>query len=120
MKNNILILTLVFTIFIGFSQEKNKNIYKRIYKYDIYQKDWAKVKNITGNYGIINQNGKEIVPTIYTKIGNFDAIEKDLALVKSVSGFFGFIDRNGKEVVPTIYSRKQIKSNYYKIEMNKL
>jgi len=116
MKKTILFLTLILSFTIAYSQDKIESNYKRIYKYDVYQKDWALVKGITGNYGIINRNGKEIVPAIYAKIGKFGEIEKDLALVKNIAGFYGFIDKKGSEVIQSIYSRKQIKSYYYKID----
>ena len=117
MKHLIVFLTFfLFVISTGYSQENNLDDYKKIYKYGVYQKDWALVKSITGNYGMIDRNGKEVVPTVYAKIGKFGDIEKDLALVKNVAGFYGFIDRNGKEVITSIYSRKQIQSSYYKID----
>src|SRR5690554_567398 len=103
MKNLILLLTFWLTTSIGFSQ--NIDGYKRIYKYGEYQKDWALVKSITGNYGFIDQNGKEVVPTIYARIGKFTENSGEFAKVKSITGNYGLIDRNGKEVVPTLYAR---------------
>ena len=112
MKKKLLLFIFVFIFFVGFSQ--NNSEYKKIYKFDEYQKNWALVKSKTGNYGMIDRNGKEIIPTIYAEIKKFGEIEKDLALVKSIAGNYGMIDRNGKEIIPTIYTYKQIKSRYYK------
>ena len=104
MKNKLLILLLILISSLGYSQ----NNYKKIYKYNEYQNDWALVKDITGNYGFIDRNGKEVVPTIYSKIEEFKYNEGKYALVKDLTGNHGFIDRNGKEVVPTIYNLKDV------------
>ena len=105
MKNKLLILLLILISNLSYSQ----NGYKKIYKYDEYQKGWALVKNIAGTYGFIDKNGKEIVPAIYSKIEKFNYNESEYALVKSVAGTYGFIDRNGKEVIPVIYNLNEAK-----------
>ncbi|MDN3710418.1 ATP-binding cassette domain-containing protein [Myroides ceti] len=90
--------------------------YKKVYAYDVYQKDWAMVKNGSGGYGFIDRSGKEVVPSVYRKIEKFGVYHKDQALVRNISGGYGFIDRSGKEVVPAIYELKEIKARFKKLE----
>jgi hypothetical protein len=78
-----------------FSQLLVAQTYKKQFPYDVYQKGWAKVKSITGNYGFIDTNGKEVVPTVYAKIYKFGTHHTELALVKSITGNYGFIDTKG-------------------------
>lgn len=98
------ILTLIF---IGISTLCfAQNMYKKVYKYDVYNKDWALVKDITGSCGFIDRDGKEVVQTIYAKIGKFTENFGKYALVKDVAGCYGLIDQNGKDVIPCIYRNK--------------
>ncbi|MDN3710392.1 ATP-binding cassette domain-containing protein [Myroides ceti] len=60
--------------------------YKKVYAYDVYQKDWAMVKNGSGGYGFIDRSGKEVVPSVYRKIEKFGVYHKDQALVRNISG----------------------------------
>lgn len=113
MKKTILTLFLLVSI-LGTAQ--NASHYKKIYAYDEYHKDWALVKTITGNYGFIDRNGKEIVPAVYSKIYQFEAKEnKKYAMVKSVANAYGFIDENGKEVVNVISWKKD--EAYQKLDL---
>jgi hypothetical protein len=99
MKKKIFTFFVITISFFCFSQ----NGYKKIYKYDEYNKDWALVKTISGTYGFIDRNGKNVVQPIYNKIEKFDYESGKYALVKTVSGTYGFIDRNGREVLPPLY-----------------
>ncbi len=112
MQSKILLLLLLVLPMWSFAQSK----YKKVYAYDVYQKDWAMVKNGSGGYGFIDRSGKEVVPSVYRKIDKFGIYHKDQALVRNISGGYGFIDRSGKEVVPAIYELKEIKARFKKLE----
>lgn len=86
--------------------------YKKIYSYGDYHKDWALVKTDSGNYGLIDQNKKQIVAPIYSKIGKFGEIKKDLALVENYPHDFGMFNTDGKEIMPTTYTLNDIKAKY--------
>ena len=88
--------TLIFAVVAIFCFAQNG--YKKVYKYGAYNRDWALVKDITGNYGFIDSDGKEVVPTNYKKIGKFNKTVHNYALVKDVLGYYGLIDCYGKEV----------------------
>lgn len=103
MKKKIFTFFVITISFFCFSQ----NGYKKIYKYDEYNKDWALVKTISGTYGFIDRNNKTVVQPIYEKIEKFSEGLGKYALVKSFSGSYGFINRNGREVVPSIYWTKR-------------
>uniref|UniRef100_UPI00249152A6 WG repeat-containing protein n=1 Tax=Marinifilum flexuosum TaxID=1117708 RepID=UPI00249152A6 len=89
--------------------------YSKIGKFNEIENGLALVKSIVGTYGLIDKNGKEVVPANYSKIGKFNEIENGLALVKSIVGTYGFIDKKGNEIIEPIYSLKQIESKQYKI-----
>ncbi|NJK84516.1 MAG: WG repeat-containing protein [Saprospiraceae bacterium] len=73
------------------------------------------VKTITGLYGLIDNNGKIIVPANYKSIEKFGKYSNDLALVKTITGKYGFVNKEGKEVVETKYELEEIKRNLYQI-----
>lgn len=50
-------------------------------------------------WGIINESGKEIVPTIYDLVSNF----KDGYAIVNYNNKYGFVNELGEEVIPTIY-----------------
>ena len=102
MKKRFLTLEFVVVSTICLAQ----NGYKKVNKYDQYNKDWALVKTIAGTYGFINRNGETVVQPIYDKIEKFTENSGKYALVKSVADSYGFIDRNGKEIIPAIYWNK--------------
>ena len=102
MKKRFLTLAFFVVSTICFAQ----NGYKKVGKYDEYNKDWALVKTISGTYGFVNRNGETVVEPIYDEIEKFTENSGKYALVKSVAGSYGFIDRNGKEVIPIIYWNK--------------
>ena len=102
MKKRFFTLAFVVISTLCFAQ----NGYKKVSKYDEYNKDWALVKTISGTYGFINRKGETVVQPIYDKIEKFTESSGKYALVKSVAGSYGFIDRNGKEIIPTIYWNK--------------
>lgn len=89
--------------------------YKKVGKFDVYNKDWALVKTVAGTYGFVNRNYEIIVQPIYDKIEKFTENSGKYALVKNIAGNYGYIDRNGKEVIPTIYKTKQEASEQLKI-----
>ena len=102
MKKRFFILAFVVISTLCFAQ----NGYKKVRRYDEYNKDWAQVKTISGTYGFINLKGETVVQPIYDKIEKFSENSGKYALVKSVADSFGYIDRKGKEVIPTIYWTK--------------
>lgn len=102
MKKRFFTLALIIVSTLCFAQ----NGYKKVGKFDVYNKDWALVKTISGTYGFINWKGETVVQPIYDKIEKFTENLGKYALVKSVAGSYGFIDRNGKEVIPAIYWNK--------------
>jgi hypothetical protein len=102
MKKKFLTSTFVVLSSLCFAQ----NEYKKVSKYDEFNKDWALVKTIADTYGFINRNGEIVVQPIYAKIEKFTENTGKYALVKSVADSYGFIDRNGKEVIPAIYWNK--------------
>ena len=104
MKKTLIFLFLLISIAVS---SQNVSHYKKVYDYDVYQKDWAMVKTVAGTYGFINRSGKEIVPAIYAKIYKFNENGKNLAMVKSVANTYGFIDEKGKEIIKTIYFTKE-------------
>ncbi|TBX69913.1 WG repeat-containing protein [Flavobacterium silvisoli] len=105
MKKYLLLLLLSVSLN-GMAQEKNH--YKKVFNYGEYKTDWALVQNITGTYGFINKEGKEVVPAIYLKIYPFETHKnKKYALIKNVAGAYGFIDENGQEAVKAIYWKKE-------------
>ena len=71
----------------------------------------ARLKS-TGKYGIIDNQGKEIVPCIYEyefngagyfQVRLFKNYKQGLLLLMKKDGKYGFVDKEGKEVVPFIY-----------------
>lgn len=107
MKKSIFIL-LFFLSINSYSQDANSH-YKKVYEFDVYQKDWALVNTVANTFGFINKENKEIVPAIYSKIYSFEKKENnsEYTLVKNVAGAFGFINENGKEVIKAIYWKKE-------------
>ena len=99
MKSFVLLFsTIMFSISL-LGQEK----YEKIFSFNEYQKDWAKVYK-DGNYGFIDVNGKEVVSSIYEEIFPFGMYKTDWAEVYK-DGNFGFIDASGNEVVKPIYDK---------------
>ncbi|WP_130733853.1 WG repeat-containing protein [Flavobacterium sp. J27] len=116
----ILVLIAFFAFNISFSQELPT--YKKVYPYDVYQKDWALVKTITNTYGFIDRNGNELVSPIYSKIYPFKE-EKDnrkYALIKNVAGAYGYLNQNGEEVIKAIYFKKEEAKQKLNIILNDL
>lgn len=65
---------------------------------------WAKIQR-NGQFGMINQQGKIVVPVKYDEIANrFSYNQKTWCLVKA-NGKVGFINQEGIEIVPTIYDK---------------
>ena len=94
----------IYYLFIIFSTiALAQNNYKKIYKPNQHIPQLTMVKSITGNYGFIDNNGKEIVPAVYQKIYPFGKIHPKWAQVKSIAGNLGFIDQTGKVIVDPIY-----------------
>lgn len=58
------------------------------------------VVELDGLYGVIDKNGKEIVPALYQEIKDFS---EGLAVVK-LNDKYGFINREGKLVIPLKYN----------------
>ena len=81
--------------------------YKKVYKYDDYQPNWALVKTISNTYGFIDTKGNVVVEPVYSKIEKFDYQNGELAIVRNVSGAYGFINQEGKEMVAAIYWSKR-------------
>ncbi len=102
MKTKLITMMFLAVSSISFAQ----NNFKKVYKYDDYNKDWALVKNISNTYGFIDRNGIVVVEPIYTKIEKFNENFGKYAMVKTVSGTYGFIDRNGKLAIKTLYWNK--------------
>ncbi len=73
---------------------------RKRYKYIGKFKDNLALVGLNGRYGLVDQEGKEIVPTkynmVYDFIGNFALVVLD--------GKFGMINREGKETIAPIYS----------------
>ena len=65
------------------------------------------VVELDGLYGIIDKNGKEIVPALYQEIKDFS---EGLAVVK-LNDKYGFINRAGKLVTPLKYNSAESFSN---------
>ena len=65
------------------------------------------VVELDGLYGIIDKNGKEIVPALYQEIKDFS---EGLAVVK-LNDKYGFINRAGKLVIPLKYNSAESFSN---------
>ena len=65
------------------------------------------VVELDGLYGIIDKNGKEIVPALYQEIKDFS---EGLAVVK-LNDKYGFINRVGKLVIPLKYNSAESFSN---------
>lgn len=84
-----------------------QNRYKKVYKYDVYNTDWALFKTISGTYGFLDRRGEVAVQPVYTKIEKFIFGGNELAMVRNISGAYGFINRQGKEIIPAIYWTKQ-------------
>lgn len=105
------IALLVSGIFLTFLPLYGQKEYARIYRYDTYQQDWAKVKSICGTFGFIDRSGKIIVEPVYKSIAAFGEHHPELAVVQSVSGFYGCIDKTGREIIPTIYERRFLITN---------
>lgn len=80
--------------------------YKKVYAYDEYQHDWAKVKTIAGTYGFIDRSRGLVVEPVYARIGKFNYASGQYALVKNVAGAYGFLDRQGREAIPAIHWKK--------------
>lgn len=103
MRSKILLFLFMAMSFSAFAQKQNG--YKKVYKLNEYNKDWALVKTVSGTYGFVDKNGKVIVQPIYSKIEKFGEYNKDWALIKSISDAYGFIDKTGKVIVDPIYAK---------------
>lgn len=55
-----------------------------------------------GKYGVVDENGKVIVPCIWNSIGSF---VDGLAQVEDEAGLWGFVDKTGALVIPCRYER---------------
>jgi len=109
-----IIFTLVLALFACSSYCQSN--YKRIYKYDEYNKGWALVKTTAGTYGFIDHDKKAVVQPIYTKIEKF---KSNYALVKTISDSYGYIDRSGKEVVKAVsFSKEEAAAQLVKLKKN--
>ena len=53
-------------------------------------------------YGVVDENGKIIVPCIWNSIGSF---VEGLAAVEDEAGLWGFVDKTGALVIPCRYER---------------
>lgn len=84
-----------------------QNGYKKVYKYNDYNTNWALVKTISNTYGFIDREGNTVVQPVYAKIEHFDYENGSLALVQNISGAYGFMDREGNEVIKAMYWTKE-------------
>lgn len=66
---------------------------------------WILVRTISGSWGCIDTDGKEVVKPVYEKIGKFGKYRSNWALVKTISDTYGFIDDTGREIVPALYTK---------------
>src|SRR4051812_26422164 len=75
-----------------------KYSYHRSYKegYTIVTKSTEGGKE---RWGIVDVNGKEIIPLIYDYVSYFS---EGLAYVR-LNAKYGYVDRTGKEVIPLVY-----------------
>ncbi|NJL15298.1 MAG: WG repeat-containing protein [Microscillaceae bacterium] len=83
-------------------------IYVKLGTFGKYHPKLALVKSITGTYGFLNTEGKEVVNPVYAKIGAFGKFHPDLALVMDITNKYGFIDQQGKEVIPCRHTRSEL------------
>ena len=84
----------VFEITPEFADIINKADYDYI---DNFSDGFARVKK-NGKFGLVNNNGEEVVPCIYRNVGNFS---EGLAMVDN--GKYGFVNSSGELVIPCIY-----------------
>ena len=64
-----------------------------------YWDDDLGIVRLNGKWGVINTEGKEVVPLKYDDV---DYFSEGLAAVK-LNGKWGFVDKEGKEVIPLKY-----------------
>ena len=70
-----------------------------------YEEDVLSI-NENGKYGLIDLEGKKILPAEYTSINSIEGIQNILKIKKN--GKFGVVNLEGKEILPTIYSEIDI------------
>ena len=104
-----IIITIIFfgASVIGAQQET-----KKYDKVEAYKDDGFALVRLNNKVGLIDKNGKEVVPCIYDMIAGTIIIYKDgymsgyfsdgLALAQK-DNKYGFVDQNGKEVTPFKY-----------------
>jgi hypothetical protein len=98
----------------GFKDEDDKVVIKA--KYDkIYEAEHnVSIVVVNKKFGLIDDYGKEILPTIYEEMYLFSRpVENHFVLVKK-NGKWGFLDEKGKETIPIKYEIDQvdIESNF--------
>ncbi len=74
----------------------------RFYPYIYKESDGLiRVKDLNHNYGFINSEGCEVIPTTYSKANDF---KEGLAVVfNEETNKYGYINKNGEVVIPFIY-----------------
>ena len=97
----ILISTIILFSVLGFVTFKliRKDSNNKLLKEDSV--GWFRVID-DDKYGVIGENGEEIVPCIYKAIGPF---EEGLAVVVDDQGKYGYVNVDGKFVIPCRYER---------------
>lgn len=87
----------------GFCDTKGNWVIKPKSKYELvrsFSEGFAQVK-VNGQWGYINQSGKQIIPCRYKECGSF---HDGLAYV-GTNKSYGFIDTNGNMAIPATYAK---------------
>ena len=82
----------------GFAQKYQKQLE--------FSEGLAAVQNKNGQWGFIDEKGKEVIKCKYFEVGYFsEGLVRAREIVKGKAGEFGFINKNGKVIIPFQYRR---------------
>jgi hypothetical protein len=124
MRQTFIILLLLFLTFKIVAQTNKVKIAAPPLLLDYYEEisdfrnGYAIVK-LNNKYGIINKQGKKVIPLQFTKIGN-EIIQNHLfSFQKEWMGNYGLMNTNGKEIIPASYSYVALSQYGYVVVMNR-
>ena len=65
------------------------------------------IVNSDNKFGVVNENGVEIIPAKYTSVDEFDMIHPNWSKV-GLDNLYGFIDKTGKIIIEPKFKIKSI------------
>ena len=98
------ILFIHLFVCLGFAQEDQEAKYDYIASFGEHGHASFAVVRLENRYGLIDRQGKEVIPPEYDKIYSFGSSGLNWAKVQK-NNRYGFIDRTGAIIIKPIYDR---------------